>query len=379
MSGDPQEAVERRAVARHLLANPLTVKEHDPDMFRLVRRHEHEVDRWFTQRLGYRLHLSADTARLFKTGMVPAHRPLRRSSGRPLHQLEYLLLVLALASTVSGPAVISLRDLVDLVRSAAADAEVTLAGDSTERRAMVGALRWMIDHGLAAELHAKVDDYATDESADAVLALRPDRIALLPLPALGGFVDAADLLARAERREVTRHWLRAKLVEDPVLYREDVSDAEWVELRRRLGEEERYLDEMFGLLLEARAEGVAAIDPSGTLSARAFPVGGTVGHCALLLIDILRRSGPGGWWLVTEVAARVAALATEHGAHWAGELVAAPERLARLAGDLLVEVRLAERRVRDDVAEIRLLPAAGRFAVAEEREPPQSATQETLW
>lgn len=196
-----------------------------------------------------------------------------------------------------------------------------------------------------------------------------------PLPALGGFVDAEDLLARAERREATCHWLRAKLVEDPVLYREELTEAEWLELRRRLGEEERYLDEMFGLVLEARAEGV---------SARPFPAGGTVGHAALLLIDRMRGGAPEGparWWSAAEVAAQVVELASEHATHWAGGLVAAPDRLARMAVDLLVEVRLAERRQRDGLVEVRLPPAAGRFAPAEPtgRDSAQTTIQDTLW
>ncbi|MHB1717609.1 MAG: DUF2398 family protein, partial [Acidimicrobiales bacterium] len=114
MSGDPQAAQERRVAARHLLTHPLTCQEHDPDVFRLIRRHETELDRWFTQRLGYRLQLGSDTARLYKAGFVPQGRPLRTASGRALHRLEYVLLTLAIASTVAGPAVISLRDLVDL-------------------------------------------------------------------------------------------------------------------------------------------------------------------------------------------------------------------------------------------------------------------------
>src|SRR5690606_9970260 len=202
-----------------------------------------------------------DTARLFKAGAVPGGRPLRTSTGRPLHRGEYVLLSLVLAATVAGPAVISLRDLVDNVRSAAAEAEIVLTGDATERRALVAVLRWMIDHGLAGELHDHVDAYASDETADAVLELRPDRIVMVPLPTVVGADDAATVLARADGRGVTRQWLRSRLVEEPVVYRDDLTDAEWAELRRRLGEEERILDEMFGLVLESRAEGVAAIDP----------------------------------------------------------------------------------------------------------------------
>jgi len=371
MSGDPQAAVERRAAARHLLTHPLTCQEHDPDMFRLIRRHETELDRWFTQRLGYRLHLGTDTARLYKAGFVPEGRPLRTANGRALHRLEYVLLTLAIASTVAGPAVISLRDLVDLIRSSAAEAEIPLAGDGAERRALVTALRWMIARGLVSELHAGVDAYATDEAADAVLKVRPDRIALLALPVLAQSTDGADLLDRADRRDATRQSLRARLVEDPVVYRADVSEAEWTELRRRLGEEERYLDEMFGLVVEARAEGVAVVDPAGSLSDRAFPTGGTVGHAALLLVGALRPDGDGErWWGILEVTEVMAALAAGHARYWAADLVAAPDRLTRLALELLVALRLAECRGGGsgrpgDAEAVRLLPAAARFVADE--------------
>jgi uncharacterized protein (TIGR02678 family) len=368
MTDHPQAAAERRVAARHLLANPLTCLEHDEDVFRLIRRHEVELDRWFTQRLGYRLHVAADTARLFKTGFVPEHRPLRTGSRRAFQHLEYVLLTLALATTVAGPTVISLRDLIELIRSSAAEVDISLQFDSTERRALVTALRWMIDHGLASELHSQVDAYAADAAADAVLKMRPDRIALLALPAVADAELAGDLQARTDRRDNTRQWLRARLVEDPVVYRDDLTEAEWTELRRRMGDEERYLSEMFDLVLEGRAEGVAAIDPEGDLADRPFPAGGTEGHAALLLIEELRSCGT-DWWPESEVIKSVTRLANEHARHWAKELVAAPERLTRAAVDLLVDVRLAERR--QDPASVRLLPAAGRFAPV--------LTQTSLW
>lgn len=76
--------------ARHLVQQPLTCKEHDAEIFRMVRRHEGELDRWFTQRLDYRLHVNADTARLFKDGFVPQRRPLLTATLRPFNQLECL-------------------------------------------------------------------------------------------------------------------------------------------------------------------------------------------------------------------------------------------------------------------------------------------------
>jgi uncharacterized protein (TIGR02678 family) len=397
----PHAALELRTCARHLVQRPLTCKEHGPDLFRLIRRHEAELDRWFTQRLGYRLHVNADTARLFKDGFVPERRPLVTATPRAFHPLEYVLLALVLAATVAGPAVVSLRDLVERVRSAAVEAGITLEDSPTTRRAVVAVLQWMIDVGLASELHERVEAYAGDESADAVLKIRPDRIALLPLPALAGASSAGELLARAERRSAMRQWMRCRLVEEPVLYRADVSDAEWSELRRRLGEEERLLDEMFGFVLEARAEGVAAIDPSGTLAQRRFPSGGTLGHAALLLIAKLHEQAAASFdW--EDIVRGVGELAEAHRRRWAGDLVDAPERLARQVTELLVDMRLAAwapaagagevtanahadaplaRAARSKNAVFSLLPAAARFlpSRADDTDDDAGTRQESLW
>ena len=377
----PQSALELQTCARHLMQRPLTCKEHDPELFRLIRRHESELDRWLTQRLGYRLHVNADTARLFKDGFVAERRPLRTPSGRPFHPLEYTLLALVLGSTVAGPAVISLRDLVERVRSAAVEADITLEDSPTMRRGLVCVLQWMIALGLASELYQRVDAYAGDETADAVLKIRPERIALLPLSALVGAESPQDLLARAERRGTSRQWMRCRLVEDPVLYRADLSDAEWSELRRRLGEEEDLLEEMLGLTLEARAEGIAAIDPSGVLAETRFPAGGTVCHAALLLIGRLSAlpARAADWKDVVDV---IGELAETHSRGWAGDLVESPDRLARRVMDLMLDLRLAAWISRHEPAQqtgqvgsetqlpdaalaeprvFRLLPAAGRF------------------
>ena len=390
MAADPHAANERQLAARHLLQRPFTCAEHDPDVFRLVRRHEADLDRWFTQRLGYRLHVDADTARLYKAGVLVEHRPLRTTSGRAFHHREYVLLALVLATTAAGPAVISLRDLVDGVRSAAAEAEITLTHEPAERRALVAVLRWMIDLGVATEMHARVDAYASDDTADAVLKMRPDRITLLPMPTLVGVADAGELLERAERRASSRQWMRGRLAETPVLYRSDLDDEEWSELRRRIGEEERVLGEMFGLLLESRAEGIATIDPAGTLAERRFPTTGTVGHAALLLLDALAHAADGDGDGEGEampmplhtipmgtVSTIVADLAARYARGWSSDLVGAPERLTRLVIDLLVDVRLAI--VDHDSETVGILPAAARFRAVEAESIGAPATQDALW
>lgn len=295
-----------------------------------------------------------------------------------------MLLALVLASTAAGPAVISLRDLVDQVRSAAVEAQVELGDRPTDRRALVTALQWMVANGLATELHAHVDAYAGDETADAVLRMRPDRISLVPLPALVGADTPEDLLGRGERRSATRQWMRCRLVEDPVLYREDLTDFEWGELRRRLGDEERVLDEMFGLVLEARGEGVAAVDPTGVLADQRFPAGGTVGHAALLLIERLRPPADAVGDVVVswaDVRGHVVELADLHRRRWANDLVESPDRFTRRVVALLVDVRLAEVVESDDTRRVRLLPAAARFLaqVSVDGGPVVDDVQDALW
>src|SRR5215210_4878075 len=122
MHDDPQRGGELTGAARALLARPWRTVEADRPLFLLIRRHGEQLDRWFTQRLGYRLVVGTNTAQLVKSGHIPADRPLRTPTQRPFTAREYTLLALVLAATAAGPDRISLRDLVLHVRSAAADA-----------------------------------------------------------------------------------------------------------------------------------------------------------------------------------------------------------------------------------------------------------------
>ncbi|MCY3924880.1 MAG: TIGR02678 family protein [bacterium] len=357
IAADPQRALDLRAAARRLVTRPLLVTEEYPEVFRLIRRYEEILDRWFTQRFGYRLQVTVDTARLYKTSAVARRRPLRTTTAeqRPFSIREYTMLALALAAVAAGPSVVSLRDLLHKVRSAATDASVTVTDEPADRRALVTALRWLIGHGVAVETHDRVDRYAGDAEADALLKIRPDRVALLPLPALRRADSPQDLEDRPERSTASRQWMRATLLEEPVLYRSDLSYDEWGELRRRLGEESAIFEEMFGVHLEARAEGIAVIDPGDGLTDSRFPRGGTVGHAALLLLDRLIEADTATMprdALVEEVRS----LAAERRRYWS-QLAEDPDRLTGEILDLLEDHRLAE----VDAGTVRLLPAAWRY------------------
>ncbi len=377
-----QQELDLRSAARHLVRHPLVLAENDPEMLALIRRHEHTLDRWFTQRFGYRLQVTADTARLFKSSVVARRRPLltATSQSRAFSSREYTLLALSLAAVAAGPTVISLRDLIHEIRSAATDADIVLTEEATDRRALVTALKWMIQYGLASEMHEHIDRYVSDESADAVLRIRPDRVALLPLPALASSEAAPQLLDRSDRRLSSRAWMRSTLLEEAVLYRTDLTDGEWAELRQRLGEEGAIFDDMFGLRLESRAEGIMAIDPDNEMTDSRFPRSGTVGHAALLLLDRLAHSvssapveeqpdnqiaenrdpdGAGRTPITRdEVVEVVTALASEHRRYWSQD-AQNPERFANDILDLLEDHRLVE--VTGDV--VWLLPPAWRYSV----------------
>lgn len=375
---DPQRPGERTAAARALLIGPWRTAQSDPAVFPLVRRHAEVLDRWFTQRLGYRLVVQSDTARLVKTGHVPVDRPLRTHTGRAFTGREYVTLALVLAATASGPDRISLRDLVLAVRSAAADAGLVLDAGAVERRALVTALRWLIAREVMRELDRTVASYESDEGADALLEIRNDRLALLAAPPLVGAASAQELLARAEGERLGRAAVRRRLVEDPVLHADDLSPADWAELRRRFGEETRYLEEMFGFVVEARAEGAAAVDVDGGCSDHAFPRPGTIPHAALLLLQALvarHREGAG----VATLDAETAELVGRYGRYWSQEYVADPAALRGAAVDLLVLMGLVTVRGGGHVVP---RPAAARFApqvaVVESPGPDAGAVQESL-
>ena len=114
------------------------------------------------------------------------------------------------------------------------------------------------------------------------------------------------------------------------------------------------LHEMFGFSLESRAEGVAAIDPNGNLSDVRFPGGGTIGHCALLLLRYLRETETP----LDVVETFVAELGALHSKHWSKDLTGATDRLTREVLSLLEMHRLV---LINDGAVI-ALPAARRFA-----------------
>jgi uncharacterized protein (TIGR02678 family) len=78
-----------------------------------------------------------------------------------------------------------------------------------------------------------------------------------------------------------------QLLDDPVLYYEELTDGEREYLDRQRGSILKEIETATGLVREVRAEGIAMTDPTGTLSDYGLPEEGTDGHLTLLLATFL--------------------------------------------------------------------------------------------
>ncbi|MEQ4725955.1 DUF2398 family protein [Nonomuraea sp. B19D2] len=242
MTTAAHDADERRMAARALLANPVLTAYRHGEQLPLVRRHAATLKPAFGRLLGYALVVESGFARLIKAPLSPEApvRPARRSSGSEFTPRTYTYLALVCAGLLTrdvGEQVL-LSQLVEQIR---ADA-VTAGG--------------LLPHLIARPLH--------------------------PL-------DRPDLLwaADPDEPEQPRRTLRRKLVENPLVHRGDLSDAERDLLRRERTELTRILEEGFGLTLEVRTEGALAYDADAQLTDVVLPGTGTVRQAALLLIDAL--------------------------------------------------------------------------------------------
>jgi uncharacterized protein (TIGR02678 family) len=89
------------------------------------------------------------------------------------------------------------------------------------------------------------------------------------------------------KMRVLRQRLTARLLDDPVLYWDELNEDERQYLKSQRKLITQRIEEATGLLTEARAEGVAMVDADGDLSDTRLPAEGTEGHATLLLAQYL--------------------------------------------------------------------------------------------
>ncbi len=388
---------ERRRAARALLREPLlNPTRSGPELFALVRRHAQWLREWFAKEAGWTLVVESSLARLYKTpaDLRDGTRPAVPAVGpkSPFTRRRYVLTCLALAALERADAQVTLGRLVERIVALAADPALEAAGvvfrlDGREERSDVAAVaRFLIGLGVLTRVAGDEQAFVS-QSGDALYdvdrrvlsVLLAARRAPSTVPVDGAAGDAWALTARRLavlveevrpdtddlRNRATRHALARRLLDDPVVYLDDLDDDELGYLRSQRGQLLRRLVDGTGLVAEVRAEGIALVDPSGEATDLGMPEEGTDGHATLLLAEELadpERLAAAAPVPVAVLEQRLRDLATAHRAHWRKDATqpGAERELTRLAIDRLVALRLVERRGDGVVPR----PALARFSYA---------------
>ncbi len=312
---DRQRDEERERAIRALLMRPL-LTEGDPALA-LVRRHGEYLRDWFGRETGWTLRIERGCVRLYKR---PASTGDRTRGLPGFDRDRYVLLCLACAALERADLQITLRALGERLLEAVADPELAARGFSftlepmRERRALVQVCRFLLDSGVLARVAGDEEAYV-NRSGDVLYDVNRRVLAALPASARGAswietslategpLAAAASLDARltalAEeyvpdsvegRRTAARHGIARRLLDDPVLYHDELTDDERQYLASQRGPMSARLAQGAGLEAELRAEGIALVDPESELSDEQMPSVGTEGHATLLVAEYLAEA-----------------------------------------------------------------------------------------
>jgi uncharacterized protein (TIGR02678 family) len=309
---DDRLSAEREQAARALLMHPLLSAGADPEAFNLVRRHGEWLTDRFRHLLGYRLAIRGDHARLYKRPRTAYRdRPARIKPGSirpgpedgwaPFTRRHYVLLALSLAALEAhhGRSQALIGGLAGEV--AALGSELGLRVDferREERKAFADALELLCRLGVLRQRDGSRDAFvARDEEADEALFdiehgplgdLKATPLALTAIERVEELLveeyPASEDGARARRR----HRIARTLIEEPVLYVDELEAAEQDTYRSQRHRLEPELETLTGLQAERRAEGSALIDAGRRLTDVRFPTRSTESLLALVACERLR-------------------------------------------------------------------------------------------
>jgi uncharacterized protein (TIGR02678 family) len=380
-------ARELRQAARALLRRPLLNAATAPEDFRLVRRHAAELRSWFDANVGWRLVVDSEVARLVKLtadAEDPSHPARDARSRASFTRRRYVLACLALAVLERADAQITLGRLAEGVILAAADGRLAQTGleftlaDREQRADLVAVVRLLLELGVLSRVAGDEDAFVR-ASGDALYDVKRRVLAgVLAAPrgpstiAADAFEDRlAELLAEPVpesdelRNRALRHNLTRRLIDDPVIYNDELDAEHAAYLSSQRHAMTRRIADLLGLLPEVRAEGIAMVDPEDDLSDVRMPDTGTDGHLTLLLAEhlALRMEGSGDPVSDEELRALVRDLAQEHRSYWrrGAREPGAEITLLRSALERLMALRLVQR----EGDGVKPLPAIARYAVAE--------------
>ncbi len=389
-----QQGEERERALRALLMRPLMAA--GDAALDGVRRHAEYLRDWFARETGWNLLVERQCARLYKRPAA-LDDPTR---GLPdFDRDRYVLLCLACAVLERAESQITLRSLGERLLEAAADPELTATGfnftleGARERRSLVGVCRLLLDLGVLSRVAGDEEGYVNQSGAGDVLYDVHRRVlARLPAGTRGASLIAmtqpdphdetggeARLEARLAalvdeyvpdtpdgKRAALRHRLARRLLDDPVLYHEDLSQEERDYLVSQRGPLAHRLALAAGLTAELRAEGLALVDADGELSDKHLPAVGTEAHATLLVAEHLARAAkadPSRIHSLHELAGYLRTAGDRYGRYWRKDAreAGAELPLAAEAVNRLEALRLVQRLENG----LQVLPALHRYAIAE--------------
>ncbi len=393
--GEHQQRLQReetQAALRALLMTPLMDAAHED--FAAVRRHAERLREWFARETGWLLHVERDGARLYKrpADLGDATRGLPGYDRR-----RYVLLCLACAVLERADPQITLRLLGERLLHLAAEPALAAAGFTFtlgaqhERRELVAACRTLLDlrvlQRVAGDEEAFVQAGGAAEQADALYDVQRRALAGLLASVRGPStwkpgeapVSLDDRLAALVeehvadsdegRRTAMRHLIARQLLDDPVVYADELPAEVRAYFLNQRGAMAAHLCEALGLAAEQRAEGLALVDEAGLLTDLAMPSEGTDSHVTLLaaeyLADRLRRDRTerDGAAREQDVAEFLREARGRYGRYWrkSAREPGAERELAAIALDRLERLRL----VRRSAGFVHPRPALARFALGD--------------
>jgi uncharacterized protein (TIGR02678 family) len=387
---DAEELEERlRDARRALLARPLLLAG-DP-VFGTVRAHAERLRSEFQRELGYELVVRAGHARLRKRSHeLRTDRPARIArSGhpdtwQPFTRRHYVLFALALAACERARAQTTIGLLAEEVRSLAVEDGISLDLERLDdRRCLADVFQFLTGLGVLVAIAGHADGWVrTGSEEDETLfdVMHSPLDDLIVAPRVVGAREARDLVyggvyPGGEEGDALKrtHRVSRRLVEDPVLYLAELSDADRAHYSQVRGSRDTALAAWLGLEAERRREGTALIDGAADpLSDLRFPAARPwTRQVALLLAEAICGRVRGGQSRMTlsDLVSDCSQLRARWGDALCGE---EPEEMAARAVEILAAMRL----VRVTGSEVVPLPAIARLNYVDMTEAQQRLDDE---
>ncbi len=381
---------ERQRAMRALLQHPLlSAAGAHAEEFGLVRKYAEPLRQWCAHHVNWELHVTSDLARLKKTppdgrdGTRPAS--VSRTDP-PFTRARYVLLCLALAVLERSERQTTLGRLAEEIGGFfKGDSELEKAGfffdlqSVDQRRNLVQVIRFLLDRGALRRVQGDEEAFLRDERGDALYNIHRQVLSAMLAVRRGpsmiaetGFDDRLDAIVEEPlpetdegRNRRLRVRLMRRLLDDPVLYYDELDASERAYLDSQRGFLLRHIHAATGMVSEVRKEGIAILDPRGDMTDLGLPEEGTDGHLALLVAEYFAgalRKDPAVVIGSAVLREHIAGLIVIHRKHWR-KGVAEPGA-DRLLMESTVERLAALHLVRRMDDAVKPLPAIARFALS---------------